>query len=66
MPRRRVEHDDKEEMMKKQTRTRSSKTRRKAPAGNKAAGDARWENDWQADRYEPSPYLDSDNSVVTV
>jgi hypothetical protein len=25
-----------------------------------------WENDWQADRYEPSPYLDSDNSVVTV
>lgn len=26
----------------------------------------RWENDWHADRYEPSPYLDSDNSVVAV
>ncbi|MFP4477675.1 MAG: isoamylase early set domain-containing protein [Desulfatibacillaceae bacterium] len=24
----------------------------------------RWENDWEADRYAPSPYGDSDNSVV--
>ncbi len=27
--------------------------------------DSIWENDWAADRYEPSPY-GSDNSVVTV
>lgn len=25
-----------------------------------------WENDWEADRYEPSPYSDTDNSVVVV
>jgi 1,4-alpha-glucan branching enzyme len=28
--------------------------------------DARWENDWNADKYSPSPYGDSDNSVVIV
>lgn len=26
----------------------------------------RWENDWNADKYMPSPYGDSDNSVVIV
>ena len=26
----------------------------------------RWENDWHADKYQPSPYGDSDNSVVIV
>jgi 1,4-alpha-glucan branching enzyme len=26
----------------------------------------RWENDWNADKYLPSPYGDSDNSVVIV
>ena len=26
----------------------------------------RWENDWNADKYVPSPYGDSDNSVVIV
>jgi hypothetical protein len=26
----------------------------------------RWENDWNADRYEPAPYGQSDNSVVVV
>ena len=26
----------------------------------------RWENDWAADGYEPTPYGDSDNSVVRV
>jgi 1,4-alpha-glucan branching enzyme len=26
----------------------------------------RWENDWQADKYVPSPFGDSDNSVVVV
>ena len=26
----------------------------------------RWENDWNADKYRPSPYGDSDNSVVIV
>lgn len=26
----------------------------------------RWENDWQADRYVPSPFGDADNSVVVV
>lgn len=25
-----------------------------------------WENDWNADKYVPSPYGDSDNSVVIV
>jgi 1,4-alpha-glucan branching enzyme len=25
-----------------------------------------WENDWNADRYAPSPYSDSENSVVSV
>ena len=25
-----------------------------------------WENDWQADKYLPSPYGDCDNSVVVV
>ncbi len=25
-----------------------------------------WENDWQADKYIPTPYGDSDNSVVVV
>jgi len=25
-----------------------------------------WENDWEADRYEPSPFADADNSVVEV
>lgn len=29
-------------------------------------GDNTWENDWEADRYVPSPYGDSDNSVVVV
>ncbi len=27
---------------------------------------SRWENDWNADKYLPSPYGDSDNSVVIV
>ena len=26
----------------------------------------RWENDWQADKYVPNPFGDSDNSVVVV
>jgi len=26
----------------------------------------RWENDWNADRYERTPYGDADNSVVAV
>ncbi|MCX7023849.1 MAG: isoamylase early set domain-containing protein [Spirochaetes bacterium] len=26
----------------------------------------RWENDWNADKYFPSPYKDSQNSVVIV
>ena len=26
----------------------------------------RWENDWNADKYSPTPYGDSDNSVVLV
>ncbi len=26
----------------------------------------RWENDWNADKYVPSPYGDADNSVVIV
>ena len=26
----------------------------------------RWENDWNADRYEKSPFGDSDNSVVVI
>lgn len=26
----------------------------------------RWENDWNADKYMPSPYGDADNSVVIV
>jgi 1,4-alpha-glucan branching enzyme len=26
----------------------------------------RWENDWKADRYVPSPYGHADNSIVTV
>ena len=25
-----------------------------------------WENDWDADKYVPSPYYDSENSVVIV
>ena len=25
-----------------------------------------WENDWEADKYVPTPYGDSDNSVVIV
>lgn len=25
-----------------------------------------WENDWDADKYVPSPYYDADNSVVIV
>jgi 1,4-alpha-glucan branching enzyme len=25
-----------------------------------------WENDWNADKYIPSPYADADNSVVIV
>ena len=25
-----------------------------------------WENDWEADKYKPSPFGDSDNSVVIV
>jgi len=28
--------------------------------------DIRWENDWQADKYVPNPFGDSDNSVVVV
>jgi 1,4-alpha-glucan branching enzyme len=28
--------------------------------------EARWENDWQADKYVRNPYGDSDNSVVIV
>jgi 1,4-alpha-glucan branching enzyme len=28
--------------------------------------DTRWENDWQADKYVPNPFGDSDNSVVVV
>ena len=28
--------------------------------------EARWENDWRADKYVRSPYGDSDNSVVIV
>ena len=28
--------------------------------------EARWENDWHADKYVRSPYGDSDNSVVVV
>lgn len=28
--------------------------------------EARWENDWDADKYVRSPYGDSDNSVVVV
>jgi 1,4-alpha-glucan branching enzyme len=28
--------------------------------------DSRWENDWNADKYLPSPYGDTDNSVVIV
>ena len=27
---------------------------------------SRWENDWQADKYVPNPFGDSDNSVVVV
>jgi 1,4-alpha-glucan branching enzyme len=27
---------------------------------------ARWENDWNADKYLPSPYGDAENSVVIV
>ena len=26
----------------------------------------RWENDWNADKYVPSPYMDTDNSIVIV
>ncbi|MFP4473937.1 MAG: isoamylase early set domain-containing protein [Desulfatibacillaceae bacterium] len=29
-------------------------------------GEDQWENDWEADRYEPSPYTGADNSVVQV
>jgi len=25
-----------------------------------------WENDWSADKYAPSPYFDTENSVVIV
>lgn len=28
--------------------------------------ETRWENDWKADRYVPTPYGHSDNSVVSV
>ena len=28
--------------------------------------DETWENDWNADKYIPSPYADADNSVVIV
>ncbi len=28
--------------------------------------DERWENDWNADKYVPSPFLDATNSVVIV
>lgn len=27
---------------------------------------SRWDNDWRADRYESSPFHDSENSVVSV
>ncbi len=26
----------------------------------------RWENDWNADKYAPSPFADTDNSIVIV
>lgn len=28
--------------------------------------DGRWENDWKADKYTPTPYGDGENSVVIV
>ena len=29
-------------------------------------GDARWDNDWHADKYAQSPFRDAENSVVIV